>query len=130
VDNLQIKVDPVAIATSRNGSNVYNLDEVAKNKDYKSLSDTHPFKVYVEKIVTLKKSIEKYDLISGLIKVVEKDNTMVKPVKMETTDAIIHILCKGMGSYNWQYADMLKVMVELEKREKEMLTLTEKSAIL
>ena len=131
VDNLKIVVDPVAIATSQNGNNVYNIEEVLKNKDYKELSDTHPFKVYVERIVALNKAIKKYEVISGLLKTVQNDpNTKVVPIKIETTDPITHILCKGMGSYSWQYADMLKVMVELEKREKEMLTLTEKSAIL
>ena len=131
VDNLNIVADPVAIATSRNGNNVYNIEEVLKNKDYKALSDTHPFKVYVEQVSTMSKSIEKYGVISGLLKTVTSATTdTVKPLKMETTDPITHILCKEMGSYSWKYADMLKVMLELEKREKELLTLTEKSAIL
>ena len=131
VDNLNIVADPVAIATSRNGNNVYNIQEILKNKDYKALSDTHPFKVYVEQVSAMSKSIKKYEVISGLLKTVTSATTdTVKPLKMETTDPITHILCKEMGNYSWKYADMLKVMHELEKREKELLTLKEKSEIL
>ena len=131
VDNLQITVDPVAIATSRNGDNLHNIRDVQKNGDYKSLSDVHPFKVYLEKVLALNKAIQKYEVISRLLKTVQNDpNVAVKPIKLETTDTVIHILCKGMGNYSWQHNDMLKVMLELEKREKELLTLTEKSAIL
>jgi hypothetical protein len=128
LNNLNITIDPVVIATNNDG-NIYEIDKVLKNVDYKALSNTHPFKVYVERIVEVNKTIKKYETISGLLKIVQSDsNNKTKPIEMETTDAVLNILCKGMGRFAWECADMMKVMLELETKEKELLTLKENCA--
>lgn len=128
LNNLNITIDPVVITTN-NDSNIYEIDKVLKNVDYKALSNTHPFKVYVERIVEVNKTIEKYETISGLLKIIQSDpNNKTKPIEMETTDVVLNILCKGMGSYSWECADMMKVMLELETKEKELLTFKENCA--
>ena len=128
LNNLNITIDPVVITTN-NDSNIYEIDKVLKNVDYKALSNTHPFKVYVERIVEVNKTIKKYETISGLLKIVQSDpNNKTKPIEMETTDVVLNILCKGMGRYAWECADMMKVMLELETKEKELLTFKENCA--
>lgn len=131
VNNLKIVIDPVVIATGQEGDGICYIDEVFNNNDFKALSDTHPFKVYANKYKAIKKSLNKYNAISGLLK--SDSNTgsaKVKPLALETTDPIIHLLCKNFTSYSWKINDNLKIMVELEKREKELLTLKEKFEIL
>ena len=128
LNNLNITIDPVVITTN-NDSNIYEIDKVLKNVDYKALSKKHPLKVYVERIVEVNKTIKKYETISGLLKIVQSDpNNKTKPIEMETTDVVLNILCKGMGRYAWECADMMKVMLELETKEKELLTFKENCA--
>jgi len=125
---LQIVVDYVALATMNSLSiNSYQLDEIVKNESFKSLSATHDFKVYVNKIVQYQKICKKYETYASIVKESPTDS---KPDEFNPTDEIVAKLTKDWTSYSWSCKPNLWIMAEIEKREKNLLTSQQNSAII
>lgn len=108
VEKLDFKFDQDALATIES-YNEYIYEQVTKIEEFKALSDRHPFKKYVKKVLGAFETHSKFKRIGYWL----GNNRNGKPYKFEGNDLVKQII-KKMGTYSWETPLAVKIIANLK----------------
>jgi hypothetical protein len=108
VEALEFKFDQDALDTIECYSE-HIYEQIAKTSDFKSLSDKHPFKKYVKKVLGAFETHSKFKRICYWL----GDKRNGKPYEFEGNEIVKQIIGK-LGNYSWEISLAVKIIANLK----------------